>query len=191
MSDLSDFLTSVARFFVKIYFHKKCGVFEACKKVTDFFDTLKNRRLASGFLFVDHQSHEHQRLGAAVCHRMTLAVGAEGSVARVQGNDAAVVAVFALTGQHAVVFAVALMYMPAELTARIESYYREYSALAVKLLRSFDYALKVHAAAAAEYVFACFALVFVIPYDHQSLLLPPIIIKNLMSCASDTASAAT
>ena len=37
----TDFLTSVARFFVKIYFHKKCGVFEACKKVTDFFDTLK------------------------------------------------------------------------------------------------------------------------------------------------------
>ena len=35
-----DFLTSEARFFVKIYFHKKCGVFEACKKVTDFFDTL-------------------------------------------------------------------------------------------------------------------------------------------------------
>ena len=42
LSVLSDFLTSVARFFVKIYFHKKCGVFEACKKVTDFFDKLKN-----------------------------------------------------------------------------------------------------------------------------------------------------
>ena len=40
MSDLSDFLTSVARFFVKIYFHKKCGVFEACKKAIGFFDTL-------------------------------------------------------------------------------------------------------------------------------------------------------
>ena len=33
-------MTSVARFFVKTCFHKKCGVFEACKKVTDFFDTL-------------------------------------------------------------------------------------------------------------------------------------------------------
>ena len=34
-------MTSIARFFVKIYFHKKCGVFEACKKVPDFFDTLR------------------------------------------------------------------------------------------------------------------------------------------------------
>ena len=41
MPDLSGFLTSVARFFVKTCFHKKCGVFEACKKVTDFFNTLK------------------------------------------------------------------------------------------------------------------------------------------------------
>ena len=38
--DLSGFLTSVARFFVKTCFHKKCDVFEACKKVKDFFDTL-------------------------------------------------------------------------------------------------------------------------------------------------------
>ena len=53
MSDLSDFLTSVARFFVKIYFHKKCGVFEACKKVTDFFDTLqKSHRRPVGFLML-------------------------------------------------------------------------------------------------------------------------------------------
>ena len=37
----TDFLTSVARFFVKTCFHKKCGVFEACKKVKDFFDTLR------------------------------------------------------------------------------------------------------------------------------------------------------
>ena len=35
-----DFLTSKARFFVKRKLHKKCGVFEARKKVTDFFDTL-------------------------------------------------------------------------------------------------------------------------------------------------------
>ena len=34
-------MTSEARFFVKIYFHKKCGVFEACKKAIGFFDTLK------------------------------------------------------------------------------------------------------------------------------------------------------
>jgi len=26
---------------VKTCFHKKCGVFAACKKVKDFFDTLK------------------------------------------------------------------------------------------------------------------------------------------------------
>ena len=37
----TDFLTSEARFFVKRKLHKKCGVFEACKKVIDFFDTLK------------------------------------------------------------------------------------------------------------------------------------------------------
>ena len=43
-----DFLTSAARFFVKRKLHKKCGVFEACKKVTDFFDTLNiNRRCNS------------------------------------------------------------------------------------------------------------------------------------------------
>ena len=34
-------MTSVARFFVKIYFHKKCGVFEVCKKAIGFFNTLK------------------------------------------------------------------------------------------------------------------------------------------------------
>ena len=51
MSDLSDFLTSSARFFVKIYLHKKCGVFEACKKVTDFFDTLKRVRIKIRTLF--------------------------------------------------------------------------------------------------------------------------------------------
>ena len=37
-----DFLTSKARFFVKRKLHKKCGVFEACKKAIGFFDTLKN-----------------------------------------------------------------------------------------------------------------------------------------------------
>ena len=47
MPDLSGFLTSVARFFVKTCFHKKCGVFEACKKVKDFFDTLKYPRTES------------------------------------------------------------------------------------------------------------------------------------------------
>jgi len=26
---------------MKTCFHKKCGVFEACKKVKDFFDTLR------------------------------------------------------------------------------------------------------------------------------------------------------
>jgi len=32
---------------MKTCFHKKCGVFEACKKVKDFFDTL-NAALTSG-----------------------------------------------------------------------------------------------------------------------------------------------
>ena len=41
MPELSGFLTSEARFFVKLELHKKCGVFSACKKVTDFFDTLE------------------------------------------------------------------------------------------------------------------------------------------------------
>ena len=36
-----DFLTSKARFFVKRKLHKKCGVFEACKKAIGFFDTLR------------------------------------------------------------------------------------------------------------------------------------------------------
>jgi len=33
---------------VKTCFHKKCGVFEACKKVKDFFDTLKFPQPAKG-----------------------------------------------------------------------------------------------------------------------------------------------
>lgn len=43
----TDFLTSAARFFVKIYFHKKYGVFEACKKVADFFDTQRIVKLSA------------------------------------------------------------------------------------------------------------------------------------------------
>ena len=52
-ADLSAFLTSIARFFVKSAFHEKCGVCEACKKVSDFFDTLKitlNHLIESYFL---------------------------------------------------------------------------------------------------------------------------------------------
>ncbi len=41
-------MTSVARFFVKHELHEKCGVFSMCKKVTDFFDTLKNSRSPNG-----------------------------------------------------------------------------------------------------------------------------------------------
>ena len=43
----------MVRFFVKSGFHEKCGVFEACKKVADFFDTLKitlNQMIESDFL---------------------------------------------------------------------------------------------------------------------------------------------
>ena len=35
---------------MKIYFHKKCGVFSVCKKVTDFFDTLKKVPSVGDFL---------------------------------------------------------------------------------------------------------------------------------------------
>jgi hypothetical protein len=36
---------------VKTCFHKKCGVFEACKKVKDFFDTLRVQTLSALFLY--------------------------------------------------------------------------------------------------------------------------------------------
>ena len=35
---------------MKTCFHKKCGVFEACKKVKDFFDTLKSRPKSALFV---------------------------------------------------------------------------------------------------------------------------------------------
>ena len=35
--------------------HKKCGVFEACKKVTDFFDTLMNPREINDFTGIRHE----------------------------------------------------------------------------------------------------------------------------------------
>ncbi len=53
-----DFLTSVARFFVKRKLHKKCGVFEACKKAIGFFDTLKEStdlRLCSRLIFAPNR----------------------------------------------------------------------------------------------------------------------------------------
>ena len=46
-----DFLTSKARFFVKRKLHKKCGVFEACKKAIGFFDTLKSPEACASGLF--------------------------------------------------------------------------------------------------------------------------------------------
>ncbi len=46
-----DFLTSEARFFVKRKLHKKCGVFEACKKAIGFFDTLKDMHFRMHVLF--------------------------------------------------------------------------------------------------------------------------------------------
>ena len=42
---------------MKIYFHKKCGVFEACKKVTDFFDTLKKASADGGSFFMANDSN--------------------------------------------------------------------------------------------------------------------------------------
>ncbi len=48
-------MTSEARFFVKRKLHKKCGVFEACKKAIGFFDTLKKecrKNLHSFFICV-------------------------------------------------------------------------------------------------------------------------------------------
>jgi len=47
-----DFLTSEARFFVKRKLHKKCGVFEACKKAIGFFDTLKQLRCTASELLL-------------------------------------------------------------------------------------------------------------------------------------------
>ena len=43
-------MTSEARFFVKRKLHKKCGVFEVCKKAIGFFDTLKNYHSISSFM---------------------------------------------------------------------------------------------------------------------------------------------
>ena len=48
---------------MKIYFYKKCGVFEACKKVYDFFDTLRPgaaemTRPGSVFNFLLHIQNE-------------------------------------------------------------------------------------------------------------------------------------
>ena len=56
-----DFLTSKARFFVKRKLHKKCGVFEACKKAIGFFDTLResaDEKSALSLLFTPHPSRE-------------------------------------------------------------------------------------------------------------------------------------
>ena len=47
-----DFLTSKARFFVKRKLHKKCGVFEACKKAIGFFDTLRKAPVPGRELFL-------------------------------------------------------------------------------------------------------------------------------------------
>ena len=59
MSYPSDFLTSVARFFVKFIFTKNVAFFEACKKVTDFFDTLKKQRTGPlFFIFPNCNQHE-------------------------------------------------------------------------------------------------------------------------------------
>ena len=76
MSDLSDFLTSVARFFVKIYFHKKCGVFEACKKAIGFFDTLKKPlSFDRGFIYGagNETRTRYLHLGKVALYRMSYA----------------------------------------------------------------------------------------------------------------------
>ena len=121
---------------------------------------------------------------------MALAVGAECRVAGVKRNEVSVVAVFTLALKDAVIFSVAIMDVPAALGTGVECYKGKYPALVVKPFGSFDYALKIGFSAASEQTFNGFAFVFFIP-DHQSFLLPPTIIRNLMSCASDTASAAT
>ena len=43
----TDFLTSAARFFVKIYFHKKCGVYEAYQKRPWLFWYAESCRMGS------------------------------------------------------------------------------------------------------------------------------------------------
>ena len=112
---------------------------------------------------------------------MSFAVGAECRVAGVKHDGGAVVAVFTLALKDALILAVALVDVPAALRAGVERYKGKDAALAVKLLGRFDYVLKMRLSAAAEQVFNGFAFVFFIPDDHQSLLLPPIIIRNLMS----------
>ena len=112
---------------------------------------------------------------------MTLAVGAECRVAGVDVNDIAVIAVFALALEDAVILAVALVDVPAALRAGVERYKGKDAALVVKLLGRFDYALKIGFSAASEQTLNGFAFVFFIPDDHQSFLLPPTIIRNLIS----------
>ena len=112
---------------------------------------------------------------------MTLAVGAECRVASVKRNEVSVVAVFTLALEDAVILAVALVDVPAALGTGVECYKGKYPALVVKPFGSFDYALKIGFSAASEQTFNGFAFVFFIPDDHQSFLLPPTIIRNLIS----------
>ena len=96
-------------------------------------------------------------------------------------DGGAVIAVFALALKDAVIFSVAIMDVPAALGTGVECYKGKDAALVVKLLGRFDYVLKMCLSAAAEQVFNGFACVFFIPDDHQSFLLPPTIIRNLIS----------
>ena len=84
---------------------------------------------------------------------MALAVGAECRVAGVKHDGGAVVAVFTLALEDAVILSVALVDVPAALRAGVERYKGKDAALAVKLLGRFDYVLKMRLSAAAEQVF--------------------------------------
>ena len=69
-------MTSEARFFVKRKLHKKCGIFEVCKKAIGFFDTLRKipyrtirdfSQTVFGFNLLVHLDETLQVLVASLC----------------------------------------------------------------------------------------------------------------------------
>ena len=71
-------MTSEARFFVKRKLHKKCGVFEACKKAIGFFDTLKKTPVRGREFFFTQKRPLPQATGVNIivlCSRYGLEAG--------------------------------------------------------------------------------------------------------------------
>ena len=126
---------------------------------------------------------------------MTPAVGTNCRVAGVESDRVAVVAVLGFAGQNVIVFAVALVDMPAQLAALGQGDDRKHTALVIKLLGRLNYACEAYLTIAAEKIMCGvdFMLVFSCNHDFPFQLrrLPPTMIKNLKSCVSETARAAT